>query len=433
MRAEAPDAAPRPKRVLVLCPSVWDKEGFPAANLSERYDLLFAGEELLDWPSLWSGLRFDVFRYVRRIAAEYGVLGLDGVVGTGDYPACFLASAVAEELSLRAPRTRDVVLLSHKYYSREIQARHVPEATPAFAAIDPRRGISAGRTLACPFFIKPVKGTMSMRARSVRAPDELRGAIHLTMKERLLAHLLLRPFQQLLDRYSDGRVPAHFFVGEGLLEGEQVTVDGFVQDGKAVIMGVVDSVMYPGTTSFRRFDYPSALPLEVQARMSAIAARLIEGSGFDHACFNIEMFYNPKSGAISVIEVNPRMSYQFADLYERVDGTSTYEVQLALSTGARVRWSTGRGRDGVAASCVLRRFSDARVTRVPSEAEIASVAERFSGATVKVLCRPGRRLSGQDQDIGSYRYCIVNLGAPIHAELLDRFAEIERMLTFGFE
>ncbi len=38
------------------------------------------------------------------------------------------------------------------------------------------------------------------------------------------------------------------------------------------IMGVVDSIMFPGTLAFSRFDYPSALPEGVQARMAEIAA-----------------------------------------------------------------------------------------------------------------------------------------------------------------
>ena len=59
---------------------------------------------------------------------------LDGVIGTGDYPACMLAALVAERLGLPGPSPAQIVLHSHKLYSREIQKRLVPEATPAFAA-----------------------------------------------------------------------------------------------------------------------------------------------------------------------------------------------------------------------------------------------------------------------------------------------------------
>ena len=61
---------------------------------------------------------------------------IDGVVGTGDYPGCMLAAQVARDLALPGPDPRAVVLLSHKFYSREIQRSVVREATPAFEAID---------------------------------------------------------------------------------------------------------------------------------------------------------------------------------------------------------------------------------------------------------------------------------------------------------
>src|SRR5262249_25010696 len=162
-----------------------------------------------------------------------------------------------------------------------------------------------------------------------------------------------RPFQQLLDAYSDRKVPAHHFIGEAPLAGDQVTVDGFIQNGKATTMGTVDSIMYPGATSFERFEYPSSLPPEVQDRMCAISARAIEASGFDHSCFNVELFYDRERDQISIIEINPRISYQFADLYERVDGVNTYEVQLRLAIGDGVTWAPRRGKDGAAASFVM--------------------------------------------------------------------------------
>jgi biotin carboxylase len=227
---------------------------------------------------------------------------------------------------------------------------------------------------------------------------------------RLRFMTLLKPYQQLLAQYSDGHVPAHWFIAEAPLVGEQVTVDGFVQESRITVQGVVDSVMYPGTRSFRRFNYPSRLPAAVQVRLAELTTRLVAASGLDHTCFNVELFYDPANDAIHVIELNPRMSYQFSGLYEMVDGTSTHAVQLDLATGRRVDWRPHGGQYGAASSFTMRRFSDARVTRVPGDREIAALRERFSGATVKVLFVVGERLSHHEQDVGSFRYAIVNLG-----------------------
>ena len=40
--------------------------------------------------------------------------------------------------------------------------------------------------------------------------------------------------------------------------------------------------------------------------------------------FNIEMMYDAATDRIGIIEINPRMASQFADLYEKVDGTNSY-------------------------------------------------------------------------------------------------------------
>jgi biotin carboxylase len=340
-----------------------------------------------------------------------------------------LSALVSERLGLPGSPPREITLLSHKIYSRELQRRLVPEATAAFAPLDPARPEVA----AFPVFVKPVKGTMSIRAQLVRNREELAAAVRFTWKQRIRARLLLRPYQQLLDRYSDGRVPSHHFVAEEPLQGEQVTVDGFVQHGRVTIMGVVDSVMYPGTMSFERFEYPSRLPPEVKTRMGELVTRLIEGSGLESTCFNVELFHDRRTDRLHVIEINPRMSYQFGDLYERVDGTHTYEVQLALAVGEPAPWQAGAGVEGTAASFVMRRFTDAKVLSVPSPELIAEAHARFPGASVKPHCLAGEQLSNNDQDVGSFRYCIVNLGAKNTLALHASYAQLRALIPFEFD
>jgi biotin carboxylase len=393
-------------KILVLCPNAWDKTAFSRFELKNGYQLVFDGEELLREPSLWKALTFDVFGYHRQLVKRHRKAGFDGVVGTGDYPGCMLAAGLAEELGLKAPRLKDLV-------------------DPFDLEGDPALGY--------PLFLKPVKGTMSIRAQQVRDRRELKQALKFTWAERLRGQLLLRPFQQWLGAYSDRRVPAHFFIAERPLQGQQVTVDGFIQDGQVTLMGIVDSVMYPGTISFQRFEYPSHLPAPVQARMAEVVERLIAGSGLDQSHFNVEMFYDPETSRISIIEINPRMSYQFADLYQRVDGMNTYDVQLSLALGRRAQWRRGEGADRAAASFVMRRFSDARILAVPSPQEIQRVKERYPGTLVQILCDAGRWLSSYDQDMGSFRYCIVNMSAPDLEELHARYREVEPALPFHFE
>jgi len=420
------------KRILVVCPGSWDEAALSRPEIAGRYQILRAATAVWDMP--WYRLLLThPADFAREIARRHaGADKVDGVVGTGDYPGALLAAAIAAELGLPGPPFAQVVRLSHKVLSREIHRRWAPEATPDFAALDPGRPHEPPR-LAYPFFVKPVKGTMSIGARLVRSRAELAAALRFGWRERLSKRILLTPFARMLRSIGEDRVPAHWFIAEEPLEGVQVTVDGFVANREATVMGVVDSVMYPGTQSFRRFEYPSRLPVAVQERMGGIAMQIMTGSGFDHSCFNIEMFWDAARDRLSVIEVNPRMSYQFADLHEWVDGVNTYDLQLRLATSEPHGFRRDTGRHGAATSFVMRRFRDARVRAVPGPEAVAELGRRHPGSRVMILCGVGDRLSDHDQDVGSYRYAIVNMSAPTREALELAWREAETLLRFEFE
>ncbi|HRI68167.1 MAG TPA: ATP-grasp domain-containing protein [Polyangium sp.] len=420
----------RPK-VLVVFPTCWERTEITRPEQQERFEFVICCEELYDSIGVWNALRFDVRKYLQGIANTHRHDGFSAILGTGDYPGCMFAAYLGEELGLPTPRTRETVLLSHKFYSREVQRSLVPEATPPFALLDPHLPVETG-PFPYPFFVKPVKGTMSIRAQMVHELAELRQAITLSFRERLRAWVLLKPYAQLLSMMRDKPILPHCFVAEAPLRGIQVTVDGFVQNGISTVIGITDSIMYPGTSSFARFEYPSSLPPPVQTRIIAMTNRLMQGSGFDHSCYNVEFFYDEAEDRLSVIEINPRMSYQFSDLFEHVDGRGSFSIQLALAMGQPVNWQPGRGSAKAAASFVMRRFRDALVISVPTAERIAEVEKRFGGAHVKLLCAPGERLSDRDQDVGSFRYCIVNMHARSREQLAADYSEACDLLLFGF-
>lgn len=88
-----------------------------------------------------------------------------------------------------------------------------------------------------------------------------------------------------------------------------------------------------------------AVAAGVQARMGNLALRFIQSIGFDNGVFNVEVFYDSVNDAIHIIEVNPRMcpqfadllEKQFADLLEKVNGVNSYEIALAIAAGVRPR------------------------------------------------------------------------------------------------
>ncbi len=280
--------------------------------------------------------------------------------------------------------------------------------------------------------MKPVRGTFSILAKRVDSPVELARHVQLGFAARRVALNLLWPYERLLQSYRPGSLGAGCFIGERVLGGALVTVEGFATRGRVQILGITDSIMYDGTMSFRRFDYPSRLPDGVQDRMRELVARIAPRLGLSDTVFNVEMFHDPEADTIHIVEVNPRMAYQFADLYEKVDGINTYDVQLALATGEAPAIHRGRGAHRVATSFVFRKFEDALLSRHPGADDIARLRLRFPDARVRLYGEPGRRLSRIEKGVESYRYAIVNLGGASWDDLDARFEDAKRCLPFEF-
>jgi biotin carboxylase len=417
------------RRVLVVFETQWDRKQLAACVHAwrDRVEPVFA--EPADAACAWD---FDVLGLVERAAT--GALGrIDAVLSSSDYPGAHAAAAIATRLGLPGSRPERVIAASHKYYSRVAQQRAVPEAVPRFGLVDPERP-TASPPLGFPCFVKPVKGAFSVHARRVEGPEAL--AAHLAKPAvREFAAEYVHIFNQLVRSLTPLELDARYFLAEEILDGEAVTVEGFACAGEIEILGIVDSGLHPGTGSFARFDYPSRLPAPVQARMAEVARRAVRELGLDQTLWNVEMSYDPASGRIAIIEVNPRICGQFADLYQKVDGTNGYEVALALALGERPRVRRGEGPYRAAASFPLRVFAPCRVRRAPGPVEIAAAERALPGALVWSECAAGQELADFEagEDGASHRYAVVNLGGESREELDARLAEITGCLAFAME
>jgi hypothetical protein len=170
------------------------------------------------------------------------------------------------------------------------------------------------------------------------------------------------------------------------------------------------------------------LPKSVQARMTEIATTVMEGLGFDNGLFNIEMMYDRETGRIAIIEINPRMASQFADLYEKVDGTSSYAVLLDIAQGQEPQFKRKSGRYAFAASCVLRAFEDHVVAALPTAADLGPLVAFYPDMRIELHGELGKKLSDDLQDGTSYRYGIINLGGRDRADVLAQFNRCSQRL-----
>jgi biotin carboxylase len=415
-------------RVLFVFPTQWDSRQLAACRESwgDTVEIDFSEPSHEDCP--WT---FDVLSFIEETARSARGR-IKGVASSSDYPGATAAAAIAEKLGLPGPRPQLVIRASHKYASRLAQREAVPEATPRFHLIDstePERSLSR---LTFPCFVKPVKGAFSVMARQIDTAEDL-----LTFMKRPamneFTNLHMRMFNRLVPVLTDLDIDGRFFIAEQLIGGRQATVEGFVHEQRVEVLGVVDSILKDG--SFVRFDYPSSLPVDIQARMGVITRRAITRLGLNSTMFNVEMAWDPSSGAVRIIEVNPRMCGQYADLYQKVDGINGYEVALSLATGRRPGVRCGEGPFNCASSVPLRVYEPVRVVSVPDDDTVAAVERDLPGTMVWQECRPGQELSDFEsiEDGRSCRYAVVNVGASNPEEIENNLGRVLERLDFRFE
>jgi len=223
-------------------------------------------------------------------------------------------------------------------------------------------------------------------------------------------------------------------VVEEALHGRQVTVEGYRYQGTVVIYGVIDSVCYPNSPSFQRYQYPAALPADVTARLSDISRTVVGAIGMEGMTFNIEYFWDPDTDAIGLLEINPRHSQSHAALFAAVDGMANHAVMLHLALDQEPQFPHRQGSYPMAAKCFLRRFSDGIVRRHPTREEIDTIERSVAGTTINLVAHTGDRLSHMHaQDSYSYELAHVYIGAADEAELNTKFHYVSTTLRYEID
>jgi hypothetical protein len=417
------------KRILVLFPDEWDRAAACHRRLRDRYEFLFEGFDLFSFPDNARLFAFDALRFVDRIAAKYARAPLDAIVTSDEQFGPFVASLVAARLGLPFTPLEAVLTIQHKYYARQAFQRIVPECNARFGLLrrDYRR---EDVPLEFPFYVKPAKAAFSVLARRGDSFAALERHTRFGWFERAVIERLVKPFADVMQAHSALEEDPFSMVTEEILRGRQVTANGFARHGRVTMLGTVDSIMYPGTDQFQRFQYPSSLTSEDLRRVDAVAVRLIEGLGFRHGMFNIEMRIDPSNGAIRVIEINPRAAGQFYDLFERVDGYSFFEAMIDLGAGDEPRIRRREGVQRHAASFVLRDLSGEGLARWPSAAEVRALQGRNPDAHVMIYRKRGADRAREVKWLGSYRYGTLNLGGATLEELFARFHRLCAQIDF---
>jgi hypothetical protein len=418
----------RRRRILVLFPDEWDRA--MAAARGAGHEFAFEGFDLFRFPGNARLFTFDIARFVDRLARRYANAGLDGIVTSDEQFGPVAAALLGERLGLPHTPLESVLTAQHKYYARLAFERELPECNPRFGLVGRDFRRTREIPVPFPFYVKPVKAAYSVLARRVGSFEELDRHARFSWFEQRIIERLVKPFADVMRARPGFEVEPFSLIAEEIMDGAQVTVNGFAREGRVTMLGVVDSLMYPGTDQFRRFQYPSALPPAWQARAEDAARRALAAVGFIHGMFNVELRVCEATGHPKVIEINPRAAGQFYDLFERVDGYNLFDALVALESGDEPRVRRREGRDALAASFVMRDLSGEGLGRWPQRGEIAALRARHPEAQIMFYLKRGADLRREMKWLGSYRYGVVNVGAPSVDELQAAYGRIHREVGF---
>lgn len=418
------------KKILILFAKDWDLIALQAQQYNHQYQFFFEGFDLFRFPENARLLGFNALRYIARLERKYRAVGLDGVVSNHEQFGALIAAVLAKRLGLPGNDPLAIIACQHKFYARLIQKQIVPDAVPHFSCIsypfDPRSSVH----LDYPFFIKPIKATYSVLAKQIKNPEELKQHLSFNFFEEFLIRRLVKPFADIMPLFTSMTIDPSGLLAEEVIYGEQLNIDGYCIDGKVYFLGVIDEVMYPGTQAFMRFEYPSRLPNAIQCRAKDISRKVLEGINYQHGFFNIELAYDQKVDQLKIIEINPRMASQLANLYERVDGCRPYSMLFSMAVGEEPQLIKDKGQFKSAASFIFRRFRKPLKQQIPSKAELTYALSPYPDANMMLYFKKGSSLDREIKWLGSYRYAVLNLGGYSRSDMFARFEQVCKRLHF---
>ncbi len=437
-------ASTRARQALLLFWKDWDVHALAQSNAfaGGRVQTHQVGFDLFSFPSNAQLMWFSAVRMLAQLERKYR-RRIDAVISNDEQYGALIAAVLAQRLGLPGNDPRAVVACQHKWESRRIQQAVAPESVPKFCVF-PYDGMRAEQVgLPYPFFVKPLKATFSVLARQVDSFDDLREHMRLKPFEQHIIRRLIKPFNELCELIAPSEVDAAWLIGEECASGHQLNVDGYVFGGNAQVLGIVDAWMCAApddavhrAPAFKRFQYPTHLPQDAQARCRALVEKVVLAHGFTHGMFNMELFWHEElagqPGEFTIIEINPRLASQVADFYLHVDGVDLYAMQLALALGQDPAGVPRRlATAGTAASCVWRSFDASSCPRVPTESDLRWLKHTFAGAQLHVFAKKASQLDRELKWLGSHRWAVLNIAARDNTDLQERYHAVARRMGWG--
>jgi len=119
---------------------------------------------------------------------------------------------------------------------------------------------------------------------------------------------------------------------EELIEGFQITVEGFVYNNEVYFTVITDTNNFLDSKKIDNFSLPSKLDEKMQEKIKKIAKQDIKAIGLNNSFFNGEYWVGSE---IKLIEINGRAATAFHNLYEKVYSYDVFEAGIKLCVGEK--------------------------------------------------------------------------------------------------
>ena len=241
-------------KTLLLFNYDWDAQGFArlARETAARFDS--RGFDLFSFPSNAHLVLFDMDRMVTKLASQAKSQGWTAVASQHEQFGALTAALLAQKMGWPGTSPVAVAACQHKLYAREVLRKVCPEANTSYQRLPCAYGDPVPTGLQFPAFVKPIKAAFSVLAKVVRSHDELQHFTRFGVYELWVIKRLVEPFERVAKRLLPHASTAHSMMLETPVQAAQYSIDGIVYNGSIKPLGLVDSVMCPGTQAFMRFD-----------------------------------------------------------------------------------------------------------------------------------------------------------------------------------
>jgi carbamoyl-phosphate synthase large subunit len=260
---------------------------------------------------------------------------------------------VAEKMGLPGIGYQTALNFTNKYSMRQVTAQAgIP--TPTFRLLRSASDLpSAVATIGWPIVLKPVDGQSSRGVHVVRLREELE-----------------KSFEDALSFSRSREV-----IAEGFLDGQEITVEGYCQDGTPQVAAVSDKGHLPERREVaNRITYPAALSANTLDRVHKVNSQTVKALGLRNGITHAEYFVCGEDVYLVEIAARGGGSRIYSHIVPQMLDTSLPAAYLRFLMGEDSRLNVPASVCSRAANLQFFSFPSGRVRRIMGVEEARGLA-----------------------------------------------------------